>query len=84
MHLEQSSDREVHTALAGGTYAACQRDWTDHRIGDDSEIECAADHYRARVIGCRPERRTGLVPSAPVNFSSCELRESVELAAETK
>src|SRR5438045_4468039 len=83
-HLEQTSYRKVNTALAGGAYAACQGDWTDHRVGDDSEIECATDHDRARIIRCSPERRASLVPSTPVNVPSRQLGKAVELAAEAK
>src|SRR5579863_5627694 len=84
LFLEQSSDREIHSALARWADAAGNRDRPDKRVGDDAEIECSAYDDRAGISGGGAESRSGFVPSAPINPLADELGEFVELTAESE
>ena len=82
--LEQATDGEVHSALAGGADTAGQRDWTDNRVGDYSEVECAANDDRPGIVSRCSERRASLIPSAPVDSSSKQRRQAVQFAAKSE
>ena len=81
---EQSSDREIYPALASGAHAACKRDGPDDRVGDYAQVERAMHGNRPGIEQGRAEGGARLIPSAPVDFSSDQGRQAIELATESK
>src|ERR1700751_4606256 len=77
--LEQSSDRKVHTALAGRTYTPSQRDGSHNRVCDYSYIERAAHNHRSAVVELGPECRARFIPSTPVDLLPHQLRQAVHV-----
>src|SRR5712691_7928283 len=78
--LEQPPNRKVYSRLSRGTDARGQSDGSHKSVGDDAEIERAADNHRTRVVECAP----GLVPSAPVNPPSDQRWQPVKFAPESQ
>src|SRR5579872_2231896 len=81
---EQAADGKVHPALARGTYAAGDGDWSDDSVGDEAEIECSAHDEWAGFSSSGAEGGAGFVPSTPVDSLSDELGKAVEFATESE
>ena len=64
--------------MAGGADGSGEGDGADDGFGDYSQVDTAAHDHRVGIV----EGGAGLVPSSPVDFSSDELRQVVEVAAE--
>src|ERR1051325_4850974 len=82
--LKQSSDGEVDSALARGADAARDRNGAHNGVGDNPQVEGSAHHHRAGIVAENTESSSRFIPSAPVNFSSHELRQTVELASKSQ
>lgn len=66
--------------MAGGAHAGGEGDGADQGFGDYSEVEGAAHHHTSGIV----EGGAGFVPSAPIDFAADELREVIEVAAESQ
>lgn len=78
--LKQPADGKIDARFSRGANAGGQSDGPDDGFCDHPEIKRAADHDRAGIIKCT----ASLVPSAPIDFSSDELRQVIEFAAESE
>src|SRR5436309_16128523 len=82
--LEQSSNREVHSALPCRARAGGERNRANKSVSDYTQIEASSNYHRSGISCGAAESAAGFVPSAPVNSAAHQLRQPVELAPKSE
>src|SRR5271154_5389677 len=84
MASEQPANGKIQPRLSRGAHAARQGYGTDESLRDHAQVERPTHHHWPRIASSRTESAARFVPSAPVDFSPDDLRQTVEFAAESE
>jgi len=77
--LKQPSDGKIDARLSGGANAGSQRDGSNDCVGDHAQIKRPPYDHGIWIV----EGAAGFVPSAPVDFPAHELRQAIQIPAES-